>query len=154
MIPERREVEVAPRATVEITIELHAAEQIVQQTIETTVEQHVTVERPPLPVAVFGTGVALTAVSAIVGIAAGTNAVILHDQQAARDPRLARATGPISDSALVADIGFGAAGAFLVATVVVAFLTDWSGAPPEEAAPAPTVWVAPGEGGVALGGSF
>ncbi len=154
MIPERRQVDVTPRATVELEIELRPAEQIVQQTIETTVEQHVTVERPPLHVAVFGTGVGLTVAAAIVGIAAGANALALHDEQAARDPRLPRDEGPSQGSALIADIMFGAAGALAIATVVVAFLTDWEGGPPSDEAPAPTAWIAPGLGGVAVGGTF
>lgn len=156
MIPERREIAVTPRGVVEVEIELRAAEQIVEQHIEQTVETHVTVERPPLHVAVFGTGVGLTAAAAIVGLGAGVNAIVLNEREAARDPRLPRDTQPISDSAMVADVAFVASGAFLVATVVVAFLTDWGGEPTETDAgePAPAAWIAPTLGGLAAGGSF
>ena len=49
-----------------------------------------------------------------------------------------------------------ASGALLVATVVVAFLTDWGGEPSETGGEhaSPTAWIAPTLGGVAAGGTF
>lgn len=137
-LPERREVEVAARQTVELTVELGTAEThiettIVEETIveETHLHEHVTVnvERPPLPAGVFWAGVGLTAAAGIVGLAGGINALITHDQQAALDARLPRSTQAIADSALIADIGFVAGGVFLVGTVAIAFLTDFGGEP-------------------------
>lgn len=150
-LPERREVEVAARQRVELTVELGTAETHIETTVveETIVEEththlheHVTVERPPLPEGVFWAGVGLTAAAGIVGLAGGVNALITHDQQAALDPRLPRATQAIADSALVADIGFIAGGVLLVGTVAIAFLTDFGGEPPRrptEGAPADDV---------------
>lgn len=146
-LPERREVEVAARQRIELTVELGTAEThiettVVEQTVveETHVHEHLTVERPPLPEGVFWGGVALTAAAGIVGMAGGINAIITHDQQAALDARLPRATQAIADSALVADIGFIAGGVLLVGTVAIAFLTDFGGGPaPRRTDPAPDV---------------
>jgi hypothetical protein len=143
-LPERREVEVAARQRVDLTVELGTAEThiettVVEETIveETHVHEHVTVEveRPPLPPAVFWTGVGLTAAAGIVGLGAGINALVTHDQQAALDARLPRDTGAIADSALVADIGFIAGGALLVGTIVIGVLTDFGGEPTPRATP-------------------
>lgn len=136
-LPERREVEVAARQRVELTVELGTAEThiettVVEETIveETHVHEHVTVERPPLPAGLFWAGVGLTAAAGIVGLGGGINALITHDQQAALDARLPRATQAIADSALVADIGFIAGGVLLASTIAIGFLTDFGGDPP------------------------
>jgi hypothetical protein len=142
-LPTRREVEVAAHETVQVDITLEQAEQHITQQIEQHIEQHehitqqieethVHVERPPLPSAVFWTGLGLTAATGIMGMAAGINALITHDHLATMDARLPRDTSGVRDSALVADIGFIACGVFAVSTFIVAFLTDWEGAPPQD----------------------
>ena len=138
-LPERREVEVAARQRIEVTVTLTTAEIHNETTVieETTVEEthlhsHVTVERPPVPVEVFATGVTLTALAGIGGLAAGLSALISHDQIAAMDPRLPHDTSGIRDAALAADVLFVTCGVFAVGTVVLGVLTDFSGPPPAE----------------------
>jgi hypothetical protein len=164
-LPARRQVQVTARQTAEVAITLERAqqtiEQHIEQTIEQRVEQNVTVTRQPLPTAVFWTGVALTVGSAGAGAGAGIHALVTQSQQNTLDPRLPRDTGPIRDSALVADILFIASGVFLTTTIICAFLTDWTDGAPLETPPppavAPTAVVLP-DGTVAVGldvrGSF
>lgn len=153
-IPARREVQVTARQTAEVSLELERAQQTIEQHIEQNIEQHVdqniTVTRQPLPPAVFWTGVALTAGTAIAGMGAGINALVTQSQQNVLDPRLPRDTGAITDSALIADIMFITSGVFLTTTLICAFLTDWTdGAPldtpppPEEPIVTPTAFVLP-----------
>jgi|GEM_PF-1217841 len=132
-LPERREVEVAARQRVELTVTLTTAETHIETTVieETTIEEtHVTIERPPVPVEVFATGVTLTALTGIGGLAAGLSALISHDQIAAMDPRLPHDTGGIRDAALAADVLFVTCGVLAVGTIVLGVLTDFEGAPP------------------------
>src|SRR5690606_20410353 len=119
--------------------------------IEQRIEQRVTVERPPLPVAVFGVGVGLTAASPLVGANGGGDALAEHDRIAAMDPRIDRDRfgQSVRDAALAADIGFVAGGVFLASTIVIAFLTDWGGEQPPASA-----WIGPDGAGVVLGGSL
>jgi hypothetical protein len=138
-LPERREVEVAARQRVELTVTLVTAETHIENTVieETTIEEthvheYVTVERPPVPVEVFATGVTLTVLTGIGGLAAGLSALISHDQTAAMDPRLPHDTGGIRDAALAADILFVTCGVFAVGTIVLGVLTDFEGAPAPE----------------------
>jgi hypothetical protein len=137
-IPERREVEVAARQRVELTVDLLTAETHIETTVveETVVEEththvheHVTVERPPVPAAVFFTGVGLTVAAGVVALGGGVNALVVHDREASLDPRLPRETSAIRDSALVADIGLVAGGVLLVGTIILGVLTDFGGEP-------------------------
>lgn len=136
-LPERREVEVAARQRVELSVTLTTAETHIENTVieETTIEEthvheHVTVERPPVPVEVFATGVTLTVLTGIGGLAAGLSALISHDQIAAMDPRLPHDTGGIRDAALAADVLFVTCGVLAVGTIVLGVLTDFEGPPP------------------------
>lgn len=137
-LPERREVEVAARQRVEVTVtlttaEIHNETTVIEETTveETHVHEHVTVERPPVPVEVFATGVTLTALTGIGGLVAGVSALITHDQIAAMDPRLPHDTSSIRDAALAADVLFVTCGVLAVGTIVLGVLTDFSGPPPE-----------------------
>jgi len=70
---------------------------------------------------------------------------------------LEAARGEIETYALVADVLFGTAGVFAITAVVLAFLTDWGGAPAEEASTADLQLVpvvGPSFTGLSLGGSF
>jgi tetratricopeptide (TPR) repeat protein len=70
---------------------------------------------------------------------------------------LEAARAEIETYALVADVLFGTAGVFAITAVVLAFLTDWGGAPAEEAATADLQLVpvvGPSFTGLSLGGSF
>ena len=121
-LPERREVEVAARRSVSLEVTLTSAEESV------TIHQTTTIERPPLPSGVFFGGVAITVIAAGVGAYFGVTAIALSDQARARpDPRLPADTAAISESAGVADAFFVVAGLLGVATVIVAFLTDFEG---------------------------
>lgn len=138
-LPARRQVQVTARQTAEVSLELERAQQTIEQHIEQNIEQHVdqniTVTRQPLPPAVFYTGVALTAGTAIAGLGAGINALVTQSQQNTLDPRLPRDTSAIRDSALVADIMFITSGVFLTTTLICAFLTDWTDGAPLETPP-------------------
>jgi tetratricopeptide (TPR) repeat protein len=71
---------------------------------------------------------------------------------------LEAARAEIETYALVADVLFGTAGVFAITAVVLAFLTDWGGAPAEEAPAAAELQLVPVVGpsftGLSLGGSF
>lgn len=137
-LPTRREVEVTAHDTVTVDVTLEQAEQHIEQHIDEHIEQHIEethvhVSRNPIPPAVFYTGVGLTVACGILGLGAGVNALITHDQIAMSDPRLPRDTSGIATSALVADIGFIAGGVLLVGTIIIGVLTDWTdGAPLDE----------------------
>ncbi len=121
-LPERREVEVAARRTVTLQVTLTRAEENV------TIHRTTQIERPPLPSGVFFGGVGITLLAAGVGAYFGVTALVLSDQASGRpDPRLPVDTGQIAESAGVADAFFVAAGLFAVASLIVAFLTDFEG---------------------------
>lgn len=134
-LPERREVQVAARRTVEVDVTL-TEETVIEQhttveqtTIErTTIQQ--TIERPPLPSGVFWGGVALTVVTAGVGGYFGFSALTLSSAERGRDVRLPPDTAGIEEAALLADVLYATAFVFAVATVIVALFTDWD--PPVE----------------------
>lgn len=134
-LPARRQVQVTARQVAGVEVALEQA----QQTIEnnTTVNTHVTVERPPLPPAIFWTGTALTVVSLGVGIGSGVSAITSRSQLMQMDPRLPVDTSGIRNAALLADIMYITSGVFLTTTIICAFLTDWSDG--AETAPAVTV---------------
>jgi len=140
-LPERREVEVAARQRVELSVTLTTAETHIENTtIENIEETHVTVERPPVPLAVFVTGAVLTGLVGIGGVIAGSIALTEHDRIAMMDPRLPRDGSSVRDAALAADVLYGTAGALAIGTLVLAFLTDFSGEPvPEESSTRTTV---------------
>lgn len=135
-LPERREVEVAARQQLELSVTLTTAETHIENTTieNTTIEEtNVTVERPPVPVEVFGTAVALTALAGIGGIAAGATALVQHDQIAAMDARLPRDGRSVRDAALAADVLYATCGALAIGTIVLGVLTDFGGEPLPEA---------------------
>ncbi|MFK7992265.1 MAG: tol-pal system YbgF family protein [Sandaracinaceae bacterium] len=140
-LPERREVQVAARRTVEVEVTL-AEETVIEQhttveqtTIErTTIEQ--TIQRPPLPSGVFWGGVALSVVTAGVGGYFGFSALTLSSAERDRDLRLPPDTAGIEEAAILADVFYATAFVFAVATVIVALFTDWDPpAAPEETEP-------------------
>ncbi len=125
-LPARREVQVTARQVAGVEVSLERAQQTIEQHIEQNIDQRVTVERPPLPTAIFWTGTALTVVTLGVGIGAGVSAVTSRSQLMQMDPRLPRNTDSIRDAALLADIMFITSGVLLTTTIICAFLTDWS----------------------------
>ena len=125
-LPARREVQVTARQVAGVQVSLEQAQQTIEQTIEQHIEQNVTVERPPLPPALFWTGTALTVVTLGVGIGSGLSAVTTRSRLMQMDPRLPRNTDSIRDAALLADIMFITSGVLLTTTIICAFLTDWS----------------------------
>lgn len=148
-LPARREVQVTARHAAGVEVSLEQA----QQTIEQHIDQHVTVERPPLPTAIFWTGAALTVVTLGVGIGSGISAVTSRSQLMQMDRRLPRNTDSIRDAALLADIMFITSGVLLTTTIICAFLTDWSDGASSEPAPiqiTPTASILP-DGSSAFG---
>ncbi|MEZ4339324.1 MAG: tetratricopeptide repeat protein [Sandaracinaceae bacterium] len=137
-LPARREVEVAAGRRVEVDVTLEVAEEHV------TIHRTTTVERPPLDVGIFATGATLTLASLGVGIGVGVHAISMAN--AARDrpePRLPPDVSGIDTAAVVADVFYVSAGVFGVATVIIAFLTDFGGEP-EPAGEGPEARVVPG----------
>jgi len=125
-LPEQQEVEVAAQQTVVVEVTLRRAEENV------TIHQTTSVERAPLPTGVFFGGIAVTVITAGVGAYFGVTALSLSDQERTRpDPRLPPDTSAISESAVIADAFFIVSGVFAVATLIVAFLTDFDGEPQE-----------------------
>ena len=130
-LSERREVEVAARQRIGLAVTLTSAVTHVEMT--TIEETRITVERPPVPLAVFLTSAVLTGLAGLGGLAAGSWALTEHDRIAAMDARLTRDGSGVRDAAVAADVLFGTAGALAVGTVVLALLTDFGGGPsPEE----------------------
>ncbi|MCB9633944.1 MAG: PEGA domain-containing protein [Sandaracinus sp.] len=127
-LPVRREVEVAGRQRVEVSLVLEQAEVNV-----TNVEnRHVQVtEEGGAPPAVFYTGVGLTVAAGIVGAAFGGMALAERGRTEDLSPYdregIARGNSRASDSALLADVFFGITGALAVTTLVLFFLTDFDG---------------------------
>ena len=56
----------------------------------------------------------------------------------------------LQDSALIADVFFGVAGALAIATVVVAFVTDWDGTPSANEQARLIPWATPSAGGASV----
>lgn len=162
-LPARREVQVTARQTVSIDVQLEQAEQHIEQTIEQHIEQNiqqnVTVQRresPPLPPALFYTGIGLSAVSLGFGIGFGVSALEARRTALLETPLLPRNSQGIRDAALAADIFYVAAGVFATTSIIVAFLTDWDGDGGDEGEPippavAPTAFVMPGPDGTFAG---
>jgi tetratricopeptide (TPR) repeat protein len=127
----RREIEVAARQRLEVSVTMSELSDFHGVT----------------PI-LFATSTAIAGVAAAVAIGFGANALALHDDAASCPTRPdcmidanARRSA-IAESALVADVMFGVAGLFAVASVVLVFVTDWGGRP-AEAAPTPAVALAP-----------
>ncbi len=112
----------------------------------------------------FISGAAITAVTALVGGGFGVAALIQHgniqSQEMSNDPmqqfRVTQAQlDSVAQTALIADILFGTAALFGVASVVLLFLTDWGG---DDAAQQASIRIAPivspTAGGLTLQGSF
>jgi len=117
-IPVRREVEVAGRQSVTLSIELKEARK------EITVNR---IEKSGLPRYVFWSGVAATSVAAAAGLGFGAHAWFTHRSASDKDPRFPREddADTVSRSKNIADIFFVSAGVFAVGTTVVYFMTDW-----------------------------
>jgi tetratricopeptide (TPR) repeat protein len=138
----RREIDVAARSRLELDIPLTALSDF-----------------HGVSPAIFVTTTSLAVVALGVAIGLGVNAVLLSNDAAACGttpgcqldvPGRAQS---IRDFALAADVTYGVAGLFGVASVVLAFLTDWGGRP--DAAPtAPTARLMPTLGGGVLTGTF
>lgn len=156
-IPVVREVEVAARQRVEVSVTL---EQPQQTTIEqTTIEQTVIEDRGIAPGLFYG-GVAVTGAAAVVGMGFGIRALRLRSDQRAVNPlaydEMARIREDVKRSARIADVFFLTAGVFAVGTTVVYFLTDFSGEEPSASAGRPRLrpLVGLSGGGLSLEGSF
>lgn len=126
-IPVVREVEVAARQRVELSVELERPQ---QTTIEqTTIEQTVIEDRGIAPT-LFYSGLGLTGATAAVGLGFGVRALILRNDQRAVNPlafdEMARIREDAKRTARLADVFFLTAGVFAVGTLVVYFLTDFS----------------------------
>lgn len=164
-LPERREVEVAARQRIELTVTLSTAETHIENTTienttieETHIHEHVTVERPPVPLPVFIAGLVLTGAAGLGGAAAGIAALVRHDQIAAMEALLPRDGTPVRDAAIAADVLFISCGVFAVGTLVLGLLTDFGGDEPADDAAAPTLtlapWASDTSAGVVVGGSL
>ncbi len=156
-IPVVREVEVAARQRVEVSVTL---EQPQQTTIEqTTIEQTVIEDRGLSPGLFYG-GLGVTGAAAIVGAGFGIRALILRGDQRAVNPlafdEMARIRDDVKRSARIADVFFLTAGVFAVGTTVVYFLTDFGGEEPSASAGRPRLrpLVGLSGGGLSLEGSF
>ncbi len=115
-------------------------------------------EAPPIPAPVFITGVVLTIGVAAVATGFGVSALVERDRQRALDPRLPRNPGAIDQAALFSDIFLITAGVLGVATIAIAFLTDFGGAPQGDASTTTSAtlvpYASPDGGGAAIGVSF
>jgi hypothetical protein len=114
------------------------------------------------------TGAALTVIAAGVGVGFGATALADHDRiqswENSGDPRLRyQVTQPqidaVAQNALIADVFYGAAALFGVASVVLLFVTDWGGSGGESATPAQasfrlTPVANPTSAGLVVEGSF
>lgn len=136
-LPSQEEVEVAAGSEASVEIELQTAQQVQQITNTTNVQ----VDAPPLPPELTIAMIVASVATVGVGVGFGVNAIVLSDEQQARDARLPRMGEAIDESALFADIFFIAGGVLGAATIAMAFLTDWEGAGRE--APADEVTVTP-----------
>ncbi len=119
-LPERQEVEVSARGETSVEFELSAAE---THQYNTT---NISYEAPPLPPALTIATIGAAVVTLGIGAGFGINAILLSNQAHALDPRLPRDTQSISNSALYADIFYGASVLVGGAALVMAFFTDWS----------------------------
>lgn len=156
-IPVVREVEVAARQRVTVSVVL---EQPQQTTIEqTTIEQTVIEDRGISPGLFYG-GLGLTGATAIVGAGFGIRALILRGDQRDVNPlaydEMARIREDVKRSARIADVFFLTAGVLAVGTTVVYFLTDFSGEEESASAGRPRLrpMVGLSGGGLSLEGSF
>jgi len=116
-LPEQREVEVMARGAISIEVELRASQSVT----------NVNVESPPLPAALTLTMLGASVAAVGVGVGFGVNALMLSDEENARDSRLPRDGAAIDESALFADIFFISGGVLAAATLAFGFLTDWGG---------------------------
>lgn len=144
----RQQVQIAARETKELTFTL----------------SELAAEYRGITPAFFWSATGLAAAAALAGGAMGIAALARRgdvDAQLA-DPvlrhdggALEAAQSDIDTFALVADVLFGTAGVFAVTAVVLAFLTDWGGAPEQESADLQLApMVGPSFTGLSLGGSF
>lgn len=138
-LPVRREVEVAGRRRVEVTLELERAEVNVTNVDNRTVQ---VTEEGGAPPAVFYTGVGLTVAAGIVAAAFGGKALAERGRTEELSPfdreGIARGNERTREAALLSDVFLGVTGALAITTVVLFFLTDFDGddaearsAPPE-----------------------
>lgn len=127
-IPVRREVEVAGRRSVEVTLELERAEVNVTNVDNRTVQ---VTEEGGAPPAVFYTGVGLTVAAGIVAAAFGGKALSERGRTEDLSPfdreGIARGNERARDAALLTDVFLGVTGALAITTVVLFFLTDFDG---------------------------
>ena len=127
-IPVRREVEVAGRRSVEVTLELERAEVNVTNVENRTVQ---VTEEGGAPPAVFYTGVGLTVAAGIVAAAFGGKALSERGRTEDLSPfdreGIARGNERARDAALLSDVFLGVTGALAITTVVLFFLTDFDG---------------------------
>jgi tetratricopeptide (TPR) repeat protein len=127
-LPVRREVEVAGRQRVEVTLELERAEVNVTNVDNRTVQ---VTEEGGAPPAVFYTGVGLTIAAGIVAAAFGGKALVergrTEDLSSYDREGIARGNERARDAALLSDVFLGVTGALAITTVVLFFLTDFDG---------------------------
>ena len=163
--PEREAVREALtiEAGAERTLELRAPEPVAAHVEEEApaadeapVEDAIAMPAPPPPAdrgitpIVFGIGAGLTAIAAGAGIASGVDTLSARDAYEA-DPTRARYEDGVDRQWRTNGLFIGAA-VLGVATVVIAFFTDWGGAPePEQAGASVRPWVLAGPEGAAVG---
>lgn len=104
-----------------------------------------------LGAALAGGGVGIAAISR----RGNVNAQLMDPVRSLDGGSLEAARREIQTFALVADVLFGTAGVFVITAVVLAFLTDWGGAPSTERAALHVLpFAGPDVAGLSLGGSF
>lgn len=165
-IPARRAVDLPARGRVEIEITLETATETNITNTSVTNVTNVTVEDEGLPPVIFWSGVGVTSGMAVLGTVFGARAIGLRNDGNALDPFAApqrhAARDDVAGSALLADVFFGAAGAFAIGTAVIGVMTEWGGdeaaAPAGDEAGVDTVSVMPARfdsgAGVVVGGTF
>jgi tetratricopeptide (TPR) repeat protein len=108
--------------------------------------------------AVFVSTTVAAGLALVVGIAIGTTALVMsNDAGGCPDRPMCSIDVPgtrrsINDFALAADVLYGAAGVFAIASVVLAFVTDWGGH--DAATTGASLRVAPTLGGLVVSGTF
>lgn len=146
-IPARSEVRLVGRQRIELTLELEKAQTTVRVT-ETT----------GLDPTLFWIGAGATAVTAVIGVVFAGRVVSLKDdalELPEQHPDRSTRREEVESAELTADIFFASAALLAVGTTIVAFVTDWDGAPEQPAARLHmSPWVARDGAGVQVGGAL
>lgn len=127
--------------------ELREAELSVRQTLRIEVELHAVSDFQGLEPWIFWASTGVAAAALVAGGSVGVAALVDHASTTAIDPmaRTQEDRDRIAGLALAADVLYGVAGLFATTSLVLAFVTDWDGAPSADASPGPaaTLRIAP-----------